>query len=87
MTIYVKIKYNGVKSVSRYKRIDYTSPEPAFIKGKKGTPKYLTIFEFRSKEASAAFERSLEHAASLAETKETWGDKQPDAKFILKSES
>ncbi len=58
------LKYQGVKRVSRSKRIS----------GDKTLPQYIAVFEFEDKETMQDYLNSPERAKALEGTKETWKD-------------
>jgi heme-degrading monooxygenase HmoA len=58
------MKYKGIRRASRWKRIG----------DKTECTKYLTFYEYESKEAADEWERTPEFAAGMKELQETWKD-------------
>jgi len=69
-------KFKGMKEATRYKIMNETEEYP----------KYLTIYEFESKEAYQAYRTSPELAASTEEMKETWKEGGFEVKWRVQYE-
>ena len=70
------LKFKGIKKVTRYKITGETEEYP----------KYLTIFDFESREAFEKYSTSPERAASREEASETWKDGGYEIKWRVQYE-
>lgn len=65
-----------LKRVTRYKLAPITENDPAVLRASETEyPTYLTIYEFKDRQAFEAWYSSPQLAAARAEIKETWGDR------------
>ena len=65
------MKYEGIKRAARYRRLgDNTN-----------CTKYLTLYEYVSKEAADGWEKTAEFAEGMKELQETWKDGGLDLKW------
>jgi heme-degrading monooxygenase HmoA len=65
------MKHKAILGVARYR----------LAGGSEGQAKYLAVYEFESKDAFDAFEKSPEFAAAREEMRQTWGDRVFEIKW------
>ncbi len=70
------MKYKGIKKVTRYRLIEEKAPRP----------KFLAVYEYDTKEAFEALNKSPEFQAAIAEMQETWKDQMIDIKWAVSGE-
>ena len=70
------MKYDGILKATRYQ----------LLHGPQGQSRYLTIYEFKDKDAMDSFPNSPEYAAVDEEMKQTWKGKEFEVKLAAQYE-